>query len=564
MVDVVDFATAIAQLDEDLDDGDDVLVGQRHRAFGTVAADARVELHAAHARQVVRVFAVEQAVEQRFDGVFGRRLAGAHHAVDGDTGGQLVGRLVGGQRLADVGALVEFVGEQDREFLHAGAAQLLQQRFGQLVIGLGDDLAGVGVDHVAGDDAADQEVFRHRDVRGARLLELAHVARGDALVLLDDDVAVLVGDVEARDFALQALGHELHLRAGVHQAEGVVLEEVRQDRFRIQADGLQQDRDGHLAATVDAEVQDVLRVELEVEPGAAVRNDPRREQQLAGRVGLALVVFEEHAGGAVQLADDDTLGAIDDERAVVGHERNFAHVDLLLLDLLDDLGRRGLAVIDDHLQLRAHGGGERESALLAFPHVERRFCDVELDELHLDHAVVRHDRERGQERRLQALGLALLRSDVLLKESHVGILLHRQQVRDVQNALALSEILPDPLAFSKAIGGCLRHTHSVSTTRSLAGEAHLVRRLATRDIASSCLVIGHYQSLADNPGIAPESDQTCSLQSDQRTLQSQLMSWLCAVLPEGIRALHMGAASRPASARSGARAACAAQTTQIT
>jgi len=32
VVDVVDFATAIAQLDQDLDDGEDVLVGQRHRA----------------------------------------------------------------------------------------------------------------------------------------------------------------------------------------------------------------------------------------------------------------------------------------------------------------------------------------------------------------------------------------------------------------------------------------------------------------------------------------------------------------------------------------------------
>ena len=29
---------------------------------------------------------------------------------------------------------------------------------------------------------------------------------------------------------------------------------------------------------------------------------------------------------------------------------------------------------------------------------------------------------------------------------------------------------------------------------------------------------GHYLPLADNPGVAPESDQTCSLQSDQRTL----------------------------------------------
>jgi hypothetical protein len=32
------------------------------------------------------------------------------------------------------------------------------------------------------------------------------------------------------------------------------------------------------------------------------------------------------------------------------------------------------------------------------------------------------------------------------------------------------------------------------------------------------LVAGHYQPLADNPGVAPEPDQTRSLQSDQRTL----------------------------------------------
>jgi hypothetical protein len=30
------------------------------------------------------------------------------------------------------------------------------------------------------------------------------------------------------------------------------------------------------------------------------------------------------------------------------------------------------------------------------------------------------------------------------------------------------------------------------------------------------LVVGHYQPLADNPGVAPEPDQTRSLQSDQR------------------------------------------------
>ena len=62
-----------------------------------------------------------------------------------------------------------------------------------------------------------------------------------------------------------------------------------------------------------------------------------REQQLARAVGLALVVLEEHARRAVQLRDDHALGAVDDERALVGHQRHFAHVDLLLLHFLDHL-----------------------------------------------------------------------------------------------------------------------------------------------------------------------------------------------------------------------------------
>jgi hypothetical protein len=99
VVDVVHLAAAVAQLDEDLHHVEDVLVGQRHRAFRRVAADAGVELHAAHAREVVGVGRIEQAMEQGLDGVLRRRLAGAHHAVDGHAGGELVGRLIRGQRL---------------------------------------------------------------------------------------------------------------------------------------------------------------------------------------------------------------------------------------------------------------------------------------------------------------------------------------------------------------------------------------------------------------------------------------------------------------------------------
>ncbi len=50
----------------------------------------------------------------------------------------------------------------------------------------------------------------------------------DPLVLLDDHAAVLVGDVEARDFTAQALGHELKLRAFRLQREVIEHEEVRE------------------------------------------------------------------------------------------------------------------------------------------------------------------------------------------------------------------------------------------------------------------------------------------------------------------------------------------------
>src|SRR5829696_945803 len=43
------------------------------------------------------------------------------------------------------------------------------------------------------------------------------------------------------------------------------------------------------------------------------------------------------------------------------------------------------------------------------------------------------------------------------------------------------------------------------------------RRRLSFEPCTRSLVAGHYLPLADNPGVAPEPDQTRSLQSDQRT-----------------------------------------------
>ena len=84
-----------------------------------------------------------------------------------------------------------------------------------------------------------------------------------------------------------------------------------------------------LALTVDGNHELVALVNLELEPGAAGRDDLRLVDLLAA-IHLGAVV---HARGADQLGDDDALGAVDDEGALIGHHGEVAHEDELLFDL---------------------------------------------------------------------------------------------------------------------------------------------------------------------------------------------------------------------------------------
>ena len=91
----------------------------------------------------------------------------------------------------------------------------------------------------------------------------------------------------------------------------------------------QQHGDRQLALAVDADEDAALLVDLELEPGAAGRHQVRDED-------LLLAVLRLHHVGARrahQLRHDDALGAVDDERAPVGHPREVAHEDGLLADL---------------------------------------------------------------------------------------------------------------------------------------------------------------------------------------------------------------------------------------
>jgi len=308
-----------------------------------------------------------------------------------------------------------------------------------------------------------------------------------------------------RNLAIHQAFGEIPVHVPGAQPDALHLVESAQNVFvGLHAQRAQEDRAEELALAVDAHVQDVLAVVLELHPGAAVRNDLAEE--VRPRVGR----FVEHAGRTVQLADDHALGAVDDKGAVVGHQRNVAEEYFLFLDVADVLGA-GIGVLvvyrqpDGHFQRRGIG----HAALLALHHVvlqlhahrvaalvaERRRILVERAALRADHVAglvrVGHhrgaaipaggaqvvqtlqiaaltlpvadriideielrqtakilDRKHRAEHRLQPGILALRRQQIHLQEPLVGHALDFDQVRYLNRTLDLRKVQPLALADS--------------------------------------------------------------------------------------------------------------------
>ena len=234
----------------------------------------------------------------------------------------------------------------------------------------------------------------------------------------------------------------------------MTLRRRRQDFLAVIAEREQQRRRRNLAAAVDAGVDDVLGVEFDIEPGAAIGNDAGGKQQFAGAVALALVVIEEHAGRAVHLRDDDALGAVDDERAVRRHEGHVAHVDVLLLDVLDRLGAGvGIDIEHDQAQRHLERRGEGHAALAALVHVIFGRLEFVFHEFQQGGAGKVGNREHRFEHGLQSLvGAAAFR---LLhhEELIVGSLLHFDQIGHHRDFADMTEEFADTLP----AGERLRH-----------------------------------------------------------------------------------------------------------
>src|SRR5262249_57252470 len=82
MIDVIDLARAVAQIDERADHRDDVVATKHPHRIGRVEIETHVHLYAAYSRKVVALGIEEQRTEHCLGGFHGRGFARPHHAID--------------------------------------------------------------------------------------------------------------------------------------------------------------------------------------------------------------------------------------------------------------------------------------------------------------------------------------------------------------------------------------------------------------------------------------------------------------------------------------------------
>ena len=234
------------------------------------------------------------------------------------------------------------------------------------------------------------------------------------LVLGGGEVAVLLPlpleEVEVADEALQE-------PRGVFL---VVAERPQQHEQRQAALAGDAGAGGHVLAG--------LLLDVELDPLTPVRVDGARDQLVLGQVTETepLAGLEDDAGAADELRHDDALGAVDDERALVGHHGEVAHEDGLFLDLA---------------RLCVHEPGPHEDRcgighvlFLALLHRElRRRAQVFVGRIEL-------------QLELEGLGVVLDRADVaeglghpVVQEPSEGRTLNRDEVREGQRFAKVGE-----------------------------------------------------------------------------------------------------------------------------
>src|SRR5208337_4997929 len=235
------------------------------------------------------------------------------------------------------------VNVENRKFFDAMGAQPVQDLAVEFIASFGPDLAGFHVDDVFGEVASIKRVIGN----GNCLHALCQLANGTCIELLacfnDNFAGIGVIDVLDSLYAAHPFGDERRSPTLLRRLIDDPLVERIEDFLIVHPKRIKERRGRELALSVYTGKNDVLRVELEIEPGTAIGDDAGGEKQLAGGMAFSTVVVKKHSRRAVHLGNNNALGSVYDEGTIGRHERDIAHVNVLLLDVAHG-ARAGLLI----------------------------------------------------------------------------------------------------------------------------------------------------------------------------------------------------------------------------
>ena len=224
----------------------------------------------------------------------------------------------------------------------------------------------------------------------------------------------------------------------VHRHFHALVEGLQDLGVGLEAGGFHEGGGEDLFLAVQADPQHVVGVEFKFHPGAAVRYDAGvKEGFTEDRLLLLFVFLEDDAGRAVQLADHDALGAVEDERAGIGHDGQLAQDDVLVDHVLE------LAAVlleaQGHISLERGGVGAAAGKRF-FRTLVLGSAELVFKEIHDHRAVGGFDGEHVHKRGLEALYFAVFGFFVQLEEPFERLLLHVKEVGYFENLADLGEV----------------------------------------------------------------------------------------------------------------------------
>ncbi len=312
----------------------------------------------------------------------------------------------------------------------AGVLDLLGLLLGDVGALLQQHLAGDGGNHHLGGD-----LVHDAGLQAQLLIELIPAHPGKVVPVVEEQAVEQAPGALLRGGLAGALALVDLDEAVSHGTGGVLLQGVLQPLVLAQqlldlgvgavADGAQERGDEHLALPVDLDVQDAVRIGLVLQPGAPIGDDLGGIELVAPLVGAHRVVG---AGGTDQLADDDPLGAVDDEGALGRHEREIAHEHFLLLHFA------GLLV--DEPDRDPQGCGVVHVVFLALLLGVLGLIEIDPIVHELQHELAGIVDDGGDV--IENL------AKVLFQKAVVGILLHLNEIGHAEHFVDLGKALADP------------------------------------------------------------------------------------------------------------------------